>query len=173
MAVTAANKKANTQQITSSITGICDHLMTVVRSMMKQLHPLVLTELGLKATLEDMIQQWELRDTTLSFNLQYDEAVDSIDKIKVIQIYRVIQEGLTNVIRHANASHVTISLMIKSDVNTLSLLISDDGQGCNLKGVASGFGLLGMEERVKLLGGQFTIKSKTNQGTQIIANIPL
>jgi two-component system sensor histidine kinase UhpB len=173
MAVTAAHEKADTQKITGSITEICDHLMTVVRSMMKQLHPLILTELGLKATLEDLLQQWESRSAAMTFSLHCDEAVDSIDRTIVIQVFRVIQESLTNIIRHAHASHVTINLEISTSPATLDLLVSDDGQGCDLDRVVSGFGLLGMEERIKLLGGSFKLQSQVNKGLQINATIPL
>ncbi len=173
MAVTAAHEKADTKKITGSIVEICDHLMTVVRSMMKQLHPLILTELGLKATLEDMVNQWEDRYASMSFNLNCDDAVDMLDRTIVIQIFRVIQESLTNIIRHANANHVTINIKIKSNPDALDLSIIDDGQGCNLDKITSGFGLLGMEERINLLGGSFKIQSQVNQGTQINAQLPL
>ncbi len=147
--------------------------MTVVRSMMKQLHPLILTELGLKATLEDMVNQWEDRHTPMSFNLNCDDAVDMLNRTIVIQIFRVIQESLTNIVRHANASHVTINIEIKSNPDVLVLSITDDGKGCDLDKIPSGFGLLGMEERIKLLGGSFKIQSQVNQGTQINAQLPL
>lgn len=173
MAVTAAHEQSDTQTITSSIIEICDHLMTVVRSMMKQLHPLILTELGLKATLEDLLNHWKQRSEQPTFNLHYDDAVDNINPTLVIHIFRVIQESLTNIIRHANASHVTISLVIKTPPKTLHLLITDDGLGCNLNESKSGFGLLGMEERIQLLGGSFELQSQPNKGMQIKAKIPL
>lgn len=173
MAVTAAHEKSDTQAITSSIIDICDHLMTVVRSMMKQLHPLILTELGLKATLEDLLNQLESRNKLTTFSLHYDDAVDNLDPTLVIHIFRVIQESLTNIIRHAHASHVTISLDIKRLPDMLHLLITDDGQGCNLNQNKLGFGLLGMEERIKLLGGSFELQSQPNKGMQIKAKVPL
>lgn len=173
MAVTAAHEKSDTQKITISMMEICDHLMTVVRSMMKQLHPLILNELGLKATLEDLVQHWAIKHTVTSFSLQCDEAVDKIDRTIVIHVYRVIQESLTNIIRHAQASHVSINLDIKMMPERLHLIISDDGQGCDLDSVVGGFGLLGMEERIKLLGGVFNIQSQTNEGMKITAEIPL
>jgi len=173
MAVTAAHEKSDTVKITASITDICDHLITVVRSMMKQLHPLILTELGLKATLEDIVNQWESRNNLISFTLHCDSEVDSLERTVVIQIFRVIQESLTNIIRHADASHVTINLELKENPDRLELLIIDDGQGCELAKTTSGFGLLGMEERIKLLGGRFKIQSQIKQGTQIDVKIPL
>lgn len=173
MAVAATYKEADTKTITHSITDICDHLMTVLRSMMKQLHPLILTELGLKATLEDLINHWGSRATSIVFNLQVDEAVDSLDKTITIQIFRVIQESLTNIIRHAQAARVSISLSINADSNTLDLLVNDNGQGCDLNTVSAGFGLQGMAERVKLLGGSFELQSQADKGMQIKAQIPL
>lgn len=173
MAVTAAHEKADTPKITTSMIEICDHLMTVVRSMMKQLHPLILTELGLKATLEDLLHHWEVRNTPTVFTLHYDDAVDQIEQTIVIQIFRVIQESLTNIIRHAQASQVNINLQISSDPDRLVLSVTDNGLGCDLDKLASGFGLLGMEERIKLLGGDFEIQSQINKGLQIKAEIPL
>ncbi len=173
MAVTGTHKKIDNQKISASIIDICDHLMTVLRSMMKQLHPLILTELGLKATLEDMLHHWDTRNTSTSFSLHCDDAVDNIDATVTIQIFRVIQESLTNIIRHAHSSHVTIILDVKTNPNILRLVITDDGQGFNLDNVATGFGLLGMEERVKLLGGKFTLHSQINEGTQINVQVPL
>lgn len=173
MAVTAAHEKSDTQKITRSMTEICDHLMSVVRLMMKQLHPLILTELGLKATVEDLVHHWAIKHTTTRYSLQCDDAVDKIDSTIVIQIFRVIQESLTNIIRHAQASHVTINLDIKTAPDRLHLFIADNGRGCDLDCVASGFGLLGMEERIKLLGGVFNIQSQVNEGMKITAQIPL
>lgn len=173
MAVTATHEKSDTQQITEAIIEICENLITVVRSMMKQLHPLMLTELGLKATLEDLIHHWGTNSSHLSFKLHYDDAVDKIDALIIIHIFRVVQESLTNIIRHADASQVTIHLNIKTSTDTLQLLIIDNGQGCNLACIQSGFGLLGMEERIKLLGGTIKIDSEINKGMKIIAQIPL
>lgn len=173
MAVTAAHEKSDTPKITASMIEICDHLMTVVRSMMKQLHPLILTELGLKATLEDLLHHWEARNASTGFTLHYDDAVDHIEQTIVIQIFRVIQESLTNIIRHAQASQVNISLQISPDSGRLVLSVTDDGLGCDIDQLTSGFGLLGMEERIKLLGGDFKIQSQVNNGLQIKAEIPL
>jgi two-component system sensor histidine kinase UhpB len=173
MAVATEHKNADISQITSSIIEICDHLTTVVSSMMKQLHPLILTDLGLKATLEDLLYHWEIRSSPTLFRLQCDNDVDEINRTIIIHIFRVIQESLTNIIRHAKANHVIISLEIKTEPDRLYLTISDDGQGCDLSQVNGGFGLLSMEERIKLLDGDFELHSQVNQGMKIIASIPL
>lgn len=173
MAVTATHEKSDIKTITSSIIEICDHLMTVLRSMMKQLHPLILTELGLKATLEELLNHWQNLSPSTYFQLEVDDAVDSMSHTVIIQVFRVIQESLTNIIRHANANHVSISLKINPTSHSLVLIIRDDGIGCDLNTVSSGFGLQGMAERIKLLGGGFKLKSQPDQGMQITAHIPL
>ncbi len=174
MAATAAHRDADRPKIMQSITGICDHLMLVVRTMMQQLHPLMLTELGLKATLEDLVTHWNGRNPALSIELHCDDAVDRLDNKIAIQIFRVIQECLTNINRHADANRVTISLNIDPEKDdSLSVQINDDGQGCNLGHIASGFGLLGMRERIRSLDGEFTVYSLPGEGMTVNAMIPI
>ncbi|MCK5925053.1 MAG: histidine kinase, partial [Methylococcales bacterium] len=170
MAVTAAHENSDTPMITQSISDICDDLIKSLRSIMKQLHPLILTELGLRAALEELVWHWETRSPQTVFRLQCDDAVDKINKTIVIQVFRVIQESLTNIIRHAKASRVTIKLKV---TNRLELEVSDNGLGCDLQQVASGFGLLGMEERIKLLDGNFVLNAQINKGMCMKASIPL
>ena len=178
MAVTAGRSqtdKANSKQAIENIVSICDHLMTVVRSMMHQLHPLVLNELGLKATLEDLVNHWSLRNPQLSLTLDCAEEVDDLEKKISIQLFRVIQECLTNIVRHAQASRAEISLNIdRHETGTdLRLSVTDDGQGCASDKVKTGFGLLGMKERINSLGGEFGIETHNQSGMTIFAIIPL
>ncbi len=174
MAVTAGHEKSDTAKITESISDICDHLMTVVRTMMQQLHPLILTELGLKATLEDLVNLWKERHPELLLTLNCDENIDTLDKKITIQVYRVIQECLTNIIRHASAQHVSIELDLEThQVNKLFFQVKDDGQGCDIDSVASGFGLLGMRERVRSLDGRFEMASVPGAGMTVSGVIPV
>ena len=171
MAVTATHHNVDIKKVTGSIMEICDHLVTVVRSMMKQLHPLILTELGLHATLEDLVHHWKIKMPQTVFQLIINDEVDMLDKTIIIQVFRVIQESLTNIIRHANATEVQINL--STTRTQLTLFINDNGQGCQLNNRTTGFGLQGIEERIKLLGGDLHLQSQPNQGFQIIAYIPI
>ncbi|MEQ1620070.1 MAG: ATP-binding protein [Methylococcales bacterium] len=176
MAVTASHQKADINLTTEGIVDICDHVMKVVRSMMHQLHPLVLTELGLKATMEDLLNHWTARNPELSLTIDCPDEVDHLEHKITIQVFRIVQECLTNIVRHAQAKHALIKLTIKHDANlqkTLFLEVNDDGKGCAHGKIKSGFGLLGMRERVKSLGGQFTIQTSPEQGMKILASIPL
>ncbi|MGZ5076995.1 MAG: ATP-binding protein [Methylobacter sp.] len=175
MAVTAGRAQAeNIKQTTDSIVAICDHLMTVVRSMMHQLHPLVLTELGLKATMEDLLNHWSARNPELKLSIACPDEVDELEQKITIQIFRIVQECLTNIVRHAQAGQADISLEIEHrPKKTLRLQVSDDGRGCAVDNIKTGFGLLGMRERINSLGGEFTIQTQPRQGMSIIATIPL
>ncbi len=171
MAVTAKKPQADVAQTADAIIGICDHLIAVVRSMMRQLHPLVLTELGLKATLEDLLNHWASRQPDLALTLDCCDEVDWLEPKTAIQVFRVVQEGITNIVRHAQASAASIRLDIED--GKLHLDVTDNGQGCPPDHIKSGFGLLGMRERVKSLGGEFSIHSQPQQGLRISAVIPL
>ncbi|MEI6332960.1 MAG: histidine kinase [Methylococcaceae bacterium] len=176
MAATAAHKKADIKQATDTIMSVCDHLMTVVRSMMHQLHPLVLTELGLKASMEDLLSHWAIRNPSLKLTLDCPDDVDALEQKISIQVFRIVQECLTNIVRHARANQAIISLEImrlSSMEKTLRLCITDNGQGCDGEKLKSGFGLLGMRERINSLGGQLAVQTEPKQGMSIIASIPL
>lgn len=176
MSVAACHCKANIQEVSKSIVAVCDHLIAVVRSMMHQLHPLILSELGLKAAMEDLAQHWMQRNPDLNIHLDCPEDIDGLGKHITIQIFRVVQECLTNVVRHAQAHSVSIRVAKEvdpSNVKRLMLAIEDDGQGFNPGNVRSGFGLLGMQERITSLNGTFSIQSTPDNGALICAQIPL
>ena len=84
----------------------------------------------------------------------------------------MVQEGLTNVLRHANASAVSIDLSI-DDNQQLRLVMRDNGQGCDTQHIQKGFGLLSMRERVRSLQGEFHIQTQPQQGMAIHVKIPL
>jgi two-component system sensor histidine kinase UhpB len=172
LAATAAHSKSDTPKITASITEICDHLISVVRLMMQTLHPLILTELGLKATLEDMVNHWQDRNSSLSIKLLCEDDIDRLDHKIIIQVFRVIQECLTNINRHAEATQVEIELGI-DEHNNVFLRVADNGRGCNIDKVKTGFGLLGMQERIKSLDGVFSVHSQFGEGMEVEASIPI
>lgn len=173
MAVTASRQTADVVKITATISDICDHLTLVLRSMMQQLHPLVLTELGLKATLEDMVNHWSERNPDLKLSIICGDEVDELDKNIARQIFRVIQECLTNVIRHADAKQVRIDLRVQAAAGKLFLNVTDDGQGCDMQNLNRGFGLRGIKERIKSLAGEVSLDSRPGEGMRISAWIPL
>jgi two-component system sensor histidine kinase UhpB len=176
MAVTATHEKAQFHNITESIIRISDHLISVVRSMMHQLHPLILTELGLKATLEDLLNLYLTRHPEINIVMTCSPEVDNLEQKITIQIFRVIQECLTNIVRHAQAKQVSIDLDITKSGEgrkQFTLKVMDDGQGCSATMIKSGFGLLSMRERIHSLGGEFAIQTQPQKGMCVMAGIPL
>ena len=113
---------------------------------------------------------WTTRQPVLKISLDCSREADNLGAKMAIQVFRVIQECLTNTVRHAKATHAHIHLTI--DKNGLHLKVSDNGQGYVNSG-KTGFGLLGMKERVNSLGGIMNIQSQAQQGTRILVNIPL
>ena len=90
-----------------------------------------------------------------------------------INIYRIIQEAMNNVLKHSKAKVIKINLVLNKK-GLLELNFSDDGQGMDLKKVdqTKNFGILGMQERIQSLNGSFELISKKNQGTQILISVP-
>lgn len=172
LASAAAHEDADTVQITQSISEICDYLMRVVRSMMQQLHPLMLTDLGLKATLEDLMDHWRTRNPELSIDLQCDDMF-GVPQNTAIQLFRVVQECLTNINRHAQANRARIVLQFDNVHQQLRLTVIDDGVGCVPNDLPRGFGLLGMKARVKSLEGDFAVQSTPGSGMQIDVKVPM
>jgi two-component system sensor histidine kinase UhpB len=171
MAVTANHEKSDTTKITASISQVCDHLIAVVRNMMHQLHPLILTDLGLKAALEDIVHQWADRNPGISIEIDCTDDVSQLEDKITIQIFRIIQECLTNISRHAEAKQVKIEIFYTQKM--VHLIVADNGQGCNVETSSTGFGLRSMQERVKILGGELHIQSGLNKGMTIAVKIPV
>ncbi len=88
-----------------------------------------------------------------------------------VSIYRILQEALTNICKHAQATHVEIQIMTTS--NYIYVIIDDNGKGFNLKQNTTGFGLQGMRDRTQSLGGQLEIQTAPRKGCRITASFPL
>lgn len=177
MTATIKKPTADKEKISESIVSICDHLFGVLRSMMRTLHPMTLDELGLRASLDDLADQWRTRYPELLLTVRCEAALDSLEHKKAIQLFRIIQECLTNVVRHAHARHVTVELSQIQDLQTpelsaVRLSVKDDGRGCDLLNITKGFGLLGIRERIKSLGGHLSLHSLPQQGLTVEASIP-
>ena len=116
------------------------------------------------------------RTTAIEADFLADDMVDvRLPRDVETVLYRVVQESLTNIARHAQAQHVTIA--IRQEGQTLFVEVTDDGQGFDVEDILSaeqrGLGLLGMQERIELLGGQFNLESTPGSGTRIEIRLAL
>lgn len=152
-------------------------IMEELRRLSYDLRPAILDELGLVPTLRWYIEEYSKRTRT-AVHLQTTGLQKRLSAKIEILLYRVIQEALTNVAKHAQAESVILSLE-KKDVH-VHLYITDDGKGFEVKRYFSsppmirrGLGILGMKERVELAGGTFFIDSDPGQGTRISIKVPI
>lgn len=148
-----------------------------VRSLAVQLRPSVLDDLGLLLALSNYVEQWSAR-AHIAVDLHSDGLdVGRLSLAVETTLYRLVQEALTNVLKHAEASQV--SVIIERRADEVRLIVEDDGVGFSAPtapsepGNAPQLGLIGMRERVVLLGGSLTIESAPGSGTTIFARIPL
>jgi two-component system sensor histidine kinase UhpB len=144
-----------------------------VRKMAVELRPTTLDHLGLVAAIE-----WYSRDLAerigAPIELHSEGFAGRLHPQVELVVYRVAQEALTNVARHAQASHVDVTLAFRDDV--VEVTIEDDGRGFEMSEATSsrerGLGLFGMRERVELIGGTIAIDSKPGRGTRIHVTVP-
>lgn len=155
----------------SAILDVSSRIYEVVHSMMQRLRPGILDDLGLVEALKDAIDAWQERNPDIHclFNVSGDLA--SLGERINITVYRIVQECLTNITKHAQAENVTIALSRTTD--RLLLDIKDDGQGMDVTLPRSGLGLIGMRERVESLGGKFSLDAREGEGLSIMISVPL
>jgi PAS domain S-box-containing protein len=142
-----------------------------VRRIATELRPLMLDDLGLVATIEWLVNDFSRR-TGIAVNLTLPEADFELDPEPSTALFRVLQESLTNVARHAGAGHVRVTLAgTERDVR---LTVHDDGKGIDaaLERAPKTYGLLGMRERASMLGGELTVHSNPGAGTSIVMIVP-
>jgi PAS domain S-box-containing protein len=149
-----------------------------VHGVALELRPTLLDDVGLEAALSTFVREWARRHaqrirvdfTSTGFPQDNQRLPPDIE----IAIYRVVQEALTNALRHSNAT--TVSVILEQDNRHVRVIIDDDGQGFDVETVMSGpvenrrLGLMGMQERIQLVNGEFKIDS--GAGTTIVVTIP-
>jgi PAS domain S-box-containing protein len=146
-----------------------------IRSLAQMLRPPALDALGLIPTLAGQCQSFQRR-TQIQVSTYFPE-LRILPEAYNITFYRCLQEGLTNIARHAHARHVWVELRQEND--EIWLCIEDDGQGMYVTGadeglmVSYGLGLVGLQERLELLDGHLEVDSKPMKGTRLIAHLPL
>jgi signal transduction histidine kinase len=156
---------------------LMDQTVVEMRRIVFDLHPTSLDSRGLTPSLEKYAASWqESTNIACSFAVEGDP-VDLSPEVKV-GVYRIVQEALTNIRKHACATHVSMQATFTGD--RLRLIIEDDGSGFSLddvraaNGGASGhLGLMSMSERARTLGGQIDIRSQPGQGTRLVLDIPI
>jgi signal transduction histidine kinase len=142
-----------------------------IRRLAHDLRPPVLDTLGLKLSLETYCHEFTNR-THLPITLEIDPVLPEFIDVYNVILYRVLQESLTNIAKHAQASRVWVELNIED--NTINLIVQDNGRGLpSVENKSNGIGITGMQERLSLVGGKFLLHSPSEGGTILSASLPM
>jgi signal transduction histidine kinase len=163
-------KAQNTDQ--TELSGLAHNALEEVRSISKDLYPVTLAKLGLKESLEKLLLNID-KETGLIVSVEIDDVNAHFNKTDSLNLYRFIQESVTNVLKHANAKTLIVNILKQN--KAVNILIKDNGQGFAVsdKAKQTSLGLKTMQERVNILKGRVTFKSKEGKGTSIIVQIPV
>lgn len=176
---TAAHLARNAQRLAPDAVAECANDLrrdirtsgAQLRALLKSLRPHGLDASGLASTLRDLIDGWRSRETGIRFELDLPAPFPDVDEAVALAIYRVVQEALTNVVRHSGASLCTVSA--RRDGAWVRLAIGDDGCGLPTAGPKRRSGLLGIAERLDMVGGKLELGSNANAGLCLSAWLPL
>lgn len=164
---------ANAQAIHKS----ADEIHNVVRRMLLRLRPALLDTLGLGESLQELTAQCNQHHPEITYDLALDGDLDNLSESLNITLYRIVQEALTNIANHAQASHVNVWLRripgVASAPEHLHLTVQDDGKGLDPRLPLKGLGMLGMRERVIASGGEFMSHGAPGQGVRIEIHLPV
>jgi PAS domain S-box-containing protein len=161
-----------------TIVNVAGQLYDMVHRIIRQLRPSALDHLGLPEALEDAVSSWRARYPEVNFELELSGKLGDLGEDCNITVYRMVQECVTNVVRHAEASRVTIKVARRvrgEKGEILDVSVSDNGKGMPSADSerAARVGLLGIRERVQSLHGRFELRGKPGKGVAVSAHIPL
>ena len=160
------------QTSASSVTSAANQIYDGMHNIIRKLRPGALDNLGLSETIKDAVSNWQDQHKNLKFLLNIEGDIDDLGEAININIYRIIQESMSNALKHSKADEIKINLSIKKE--GLKLDFFDNGIGFNIKKLTNSkqFGLVGMKERIQSLKGTFDIQSSPSNGTRLIILIP-
>jgi len=171
IAVQAGSRDATTRETAELISGEAARLYDNMHGLIPRLTPLALDTLGLAGTLENLVRDWQRRFPAVALDLR-QEIPSDLGPSVALAIYRVVQEGLINALRHAQATRVEVA--VSADAQRIAVSVRDDGVGLPSDWARAGhFGLRGLAERVAQLGGTFSVANGAAGGVELGAAIPL
>ncbi|MEJ1965921.1 MAG: histidine kinase [Gammaproteobacteria bacterium] len=160
-----------TREAAKLISDEAARLYDNMHGLIPRLTPLSLDTLGLATTLDNLVKDWQRRYPAIALSLRQNFTSDLGPSV-TLTLYRVVQEGLINALRHAQATRV--DTVVESDAASIGVTLTDDGVGLPADWARPGhFGLRGLAERVERLGGTFSVSNCPNRGVKLKAEIPL
>ena len=159
-----------------NIIRISEQVYDRIHELLRRLRPSFVGEMGLVTALKALVASLHLPTLGIQCEERYQGELEDVDERLSITLYRLVQEALTNVVKHAQACHVQIELSretLSNEADVVRLSVRDDGQGADFGARAFGYGLLGLSERVQALGGTFEVDSAPGRGTIVRATVPV
>jgi signal transduction histidine kinase len=155
-----------------SLIGLIEVSIQSVRQISGDLRPAVLDHLGLREAIQWEATKFEAR-TGIRCRVAWQLKTEPADRTRQLAMFRILQEALTNVARHAHAGAVRVG--VRAEGKMLTVTIRDNGRGITKAEIASveSIGLLGMSERARMLGGRATITGAPGRGTTVTVRVPL
>jgi signal transduction histidine kinase len=150
---------------------LTNEIATDIQHMSHQLHPSKLHYLGLAATVRDLCHEFSAQHK-IEVECVVQDLPQDLEENAALNLFRTVQESLRNVVKHSHARHVKVELTCQSRV--VQLRVSDDGVGFDPEDTQRnhGLGLVSMRERLRSVGGEFSIWSRPSLGTQVEGSIP-
>ena len=167
-----SDRDVDSSRTARMIVEAADHLYEIVHGIIPRLRPLALDSFGLADALEDLVGDWRLKYPGMAFDLRTAGLPAQLEESRSTAIYRIVQEAVTNAIRHAGADRIGIDA--SSDGTALLLRITDNGRGLTPDWQKPGhYGVVGMRERAMALGGILELQAAPAGGVCVLARIPL
>ena len=154
-----------------SISDAVGHMQRQIRDMLGRLRPIGLEEFGLATAIENLVEFWRRRHPDIRYAVAIADGIDSFGETIDLVIFRIVQEGLSNAIRHGRPTRVGVMVECRGANRAVFVRVEDDGRGIDNE-AALGYGLLGMSERVKAVGGRLVIDRGKGRGLVVTAMLP-
>jgi two-component system, NarL family, sensor histidine kinase UhpB len=173
--IRAAAQLDDARDVAGSMIENLDRVYAVVGGLIRQLRPVAFDDLGVAAALEYCVSDWRQRLASTDIRLSIDCDLSALDALRGLALFRLVQESLTNVARHADAARVDIHIVSRAQAGQacIDATISDDGRGADLHQPRAGLGLVGMRERTAAFGGTLAVSSEPGAGFKIVARLPI
>ena len=168
----AAGHDAMIEQSARLVMGCADQIYDGVHRLIAKLRPLALDRFGLRDALQDLLDDRRAHHTEVAMNLSTNGDLERLDDEVATAAYRIVQEALSNALRHAQASRVDVTL--QASAQGLQLQVQDNGTGLLAQFESAGhYGLMGMRERAQALGGQFALEQAEPSGVRVRVHWPI
>lgn len=160
------------RQKAQAITRLALDLYANGRRLVRRLRPEVLDMLGLHGAVEEMLRHYD-SGSRISFSFHSEGDFSKLGNELAISAYRIVQEALSNVMKHSGATSAQVSLVLSEPDHELHIEVADDGAGFDTASASEGIGIIGMRERVYALGGSIVVHSEPAKGTVVAISLPL